>query len=86
MVHLEKNGSLYFWHVTKARNSQYSQVTGDATLFYGGKQGRGKRIDLEFSNQYFHFQMNIRNKQSGLYPSHIMLDYDSKPATGKVRL
>lgn len=86
MVHLEKNGSLYFWNVTKARNSQYSQVTGDATLFYGGKQGRGKRIDLEFSNSYFDFQMNIRNKQSGLYPSHIMLDYTSKPATGKKKL
>ena len=86
MVHAEKNGSINFWQVTKARNSAYSNVTGEATLFYGGKQGRGKRIDLEFSNQYFDFQMNIRNKQSGLYPSHIMLDYNSKPATGKKKL
>jgi len=86
MVHALKNGDVYFWHVTKTRNSAYSNVTGDATLFYGGKQGRGKRIDLEFSNQYYDFQMNIRNKQSGLYPSHIMLDYDSKPATGKKKL
>jgi hypothetical protein len=86
MVHAEKNGSVYFWNVTKSRNNAYSNVTGDAILYYGGKQGRGKRIDLEFSNQYYDFQMNIRNKQSGLYPSHIMLDYDSKPATGKKRL
>ncbi len=86
MVHAEKNGDVYFWHVTKSRNSMYSNVSGEATLFYGGKQGRGKRIDLEFSNQYFDFQMNIRNKQSGLYPSHIMLDYDSKTETGKVKL
>ena len=86
MVHALKNGDVYFWHVTKTRNSAYSNVTGDATLFYGGKQGRGKRIDLEFSNQYYDFQMNIRNKQSGLYPSHIMLDYNSKPATGKKKL
>ena len=86
MVHAEKNGSINFWQVTKARNSAYSNVTGEATLFYGGKQGRGKRIDLEFSNQYFDFQMNIRNKQRQLYPSHIMLDYTSKPATGKQKL
>ena len=86
MVHLEKDGSLYFWHVTKERNSQYANVSGNAVLFYGGKQGRGKRIDLEFSNEYFDFTMNIRNKQSGLYPSHIMLDYESKAATGKKKL
>ena len=86
MVHALKNGDIYFWQVTKARNNAYSNVTGEATLFYGGKQGRGKRIDLEFSNQYFDFTMNIRNKQRELYPSHIMLDYDSKPATGKMKL
>ena len=86
MVHLEKNGSMYFWQITKAKNNAYSNVDGNGTLFYGGKQGRGKRIDLEFSNQYFDFQMNIRNKQSGLYPSHIMLDYTSKAATGKKKL
>ena len=86
MVHLEKNGSMYFWQITKAKNSQYSNVSGDATLYYGGKQGRGKRIDLEFSNQFFDFQMNIRNKQRELYPSHIMLDYTSKAATGKKKL
>ena len=86
MVHLEKNGSMYFWQITKAKNNAYSNVDGNGTLFYGGKQGRGKRIDLEFSNQYFDFQMNIRNKQRELYPSHIMLDYTSKAATGKVKL
>ena len=61
-------------------------MTGEGTIYYGGKQGRGKRIDLEFSNNFYDFQMNIRNKQRGLYPSHIMLDYTSKPATGKKKL
>ena len=41
---------------------------------------------IEFSNNFYDFQMNIRNKQRGLYPSHIMLDYTSKPATGKKKL
>ena len=52
-------------------------------VYYGGKLGNGKRIDMEFSNGYFDFKLNIRNKQGGLYPSHLMLDYKSKLATGK---
>ena len=35
------------------------------------------------SNTYFDFSLNIRNKQSGVYPSHIMLDYTTKDAIGK---
>ena len=83
MVHGFDNGNIYFWEVSKSRNNSYSAVSGEATVYYGGKQGRGKRIDVEFSNRFYDFSMNIRNKQSGIYPSHIMLDYESKPATGK---
>ena len=86
MIHALENGKVFMWEVSKQRNTQYAKISGDATIFYGGIQGRGKRIDVQFSNQYFDFQMNIRNKQSGLYPSHIMLDYTSKPATGKEEL
>ena len=86
MVHAQPDGSIFFWQITKKRNVDYSTVTGEGTIYYGGKQGRGKRIDLEFSNNFYDFQMNIRNKQRGLYPSHIMLDYTSKPATGKKKL
>ena len=83
MVHGFDNGNIYFWEVSKSRNNSYSTVSGEATVYYGGKQGRGKRIDVEFSNRFYDFSMNIRNKQSGIYPSHVMLDYESKPATGK---
>ena len=31
-------------------------------------------------------KLNIRNKQSGIYPSHLMLDYKSLPPTGKTLL
>ena len=50
------------------------------------KDGKGKRIDMAFSNQYFDFKLNIRNKQGGLYPSHLMVDYKSKSSTGKQRI
>ncbi len=32
------------------------------------------------------FKLNIRNKQGGLYPSHLMLDYTSKVGTGKQQI
>ena len=55
-------------------------------VYYGGKSGTGKRIDVEFHSDYFDFKLNIRNKQSGVYPSHVMLDYKSKEALGKITL
>jgi hypothetical protein len=86
MVHGMEGGKVYFWEMSDSKNSQFSNISGDVEIQYGGKQGRGKRIDIVFSNQYFDFKMNIRNKQSGVYPSHIMCDYTSKPATGKILL
>ena len=55
-------------------------ITEPITLMYGGKDGKGKRIDMAFSNQYFDFKLNIRNKQGGLCKSHLMVDYKSKSA------
>ena len=38
---------------------------------YGGSRGYSKRVDVQYSNQYFDFKLNIRNKQSG-YIHHIL--------------
>lgn len=83
MVHGMDGGKIYFWEMSRERNPMFASVSGNVEIQYGGKQGRGKRIDIVFSNRYFDFKVNIRNKQGGLYPSHIMCDYTSKPATGK---
>lgn len=37
--------------------------------------GKAKRIDGFIDSDMFSFKMNIRNKQGGLYPTHIMMDY-----------
>lgn len=83
MVHGMEGGKVYFWEMSETKNPNYATITGDVEIQYGGKQGRGKRIDIVFSNTYFDFKVNIRNKQGGQYPSHIMCDYTSKSATGK---
>ena len=85
MVHGLPPNNVWFWNMTAAINQGASKplMTGPIWVYYGGKLGNGKRIDMEFSNAYFDFKLNIRNKQGGLYPSHLMLDYKSKLATGK---
>ena len=47
-------------------------------IYYGGIGGGGKRIDITFESPIYSFKVNIRNKQGGLYPSHIMCDYVKK--------
>ena len=86
MVHGQPSGEVHFWYMDPRRNRAFSNVTGNVTVYYGGKSGNGKRIDVEFKNNYFDFKLNIRNKQRGLYPSHIMLDYISKDAIGKTKI
>ena len=77
MVH-ELNGKVYYWYVGEQENKKYADISGSKIIaHYGGKSGKGKRIDVEFENTFYKFKMNIRNKQSGVYPSHIMLDYES---------
>ena len=43
--------------------------------YYGGKLKKGKRIDIEVTTTDMIFKFNIRNKQGGIYPSHLMCDF-----------
>jgi len=86
MVHGLEGNRIYFWEMSGRLNPQFATVTGNVEIQYGGSSGNGKRVDIIFSNSYYDFKINIRNKQSGTYPSHIMCDYKSKPATGKQML
>ena len=86
MVH-ETNGKIKYWYISASENKKYANVDGcKFTAYYGGKSGKGKRIDIEFENAYYFFSMNIRNKQSGIYPSHIMMDYTSLSGIKKTTL
>jgi hypothetical protein len=62
-------------------DSDYVNTASDIStpqIFYGGLGGNGKRIDITFESPSYSFKVNIRNKQGGLYPSHIMCDYVKK--------
>ena len=67
-----------FFFVGDEYNKAASQPTSGIEIQYGGKTGKGKRIDIVFESEKYRFKINIRNKQGKLYPSHIMCDYKKK--------
>ena len=49
---------------------------GKCVVHYGGKGGRGKRIDMELSSKYYRFKLNIRDTQGrDGYPTRMMCDF-----------
>lgn len=52
---------------------------GKVTVFYGGKTGRGKRVDVEFESASYIFKINIRDTQGkDGYPTRMMCDFKAK--------
>ena len=74
MIHEVRGKITHYW-VGEKENKKFSKIVGKVIVHYGGLRGGGKRIDIEFGNTYYNFKVNIRNKQGGNYPSHIMMDY-----------
>lgn len=68
-------GAHKFFKVDAKYNRAASTVVGDVDVYYGGIDGRGKRVDVVFESEIYEFKINIRNKQGGIYPTHIMCDY-----------
>jgi len=49
---------------------------GTCTVHYGGKTGKGKRVDMELSSPYYKFKLNIRDTQGkDGYPTRMMCDF-----------
>jgi hypothetical protein len=86
MVHGKENGSLDFWYMDPAMVDRMSTIAGAIELTYAGRNGLAKRLDMRFGNSFFEFKLNIRNKQSGVYPSHFLMDYTSKAGLNKTTL
>jgi hypothetical protein len=73
------SGSDYkFYKIDEKYLAKASQIQGGVNVYYGGLDGKGKRVDVTFESPLYKFKINIRNKQGGLYPSHIMCDYVKK--------
>ena len=78
MVHGGTTGGVKMYEIDQAYMKKASKISGPVKLMYGGSQGKGKRLDIHLESSVYKFMFNLRNKQSGLYPSHIMCDYKKK--------
>ena len=55
---------------------QSAAKVGTCIVHYGGKSGKGKRIDMEMSSPYYKFKLNIRDTQGkDGYPTRMMCDF-----------
>ena len=58
---------------------QASAKVGKCIVYYGGKTGKGKRIDMELESPYYKFKLNIRDTQGkDGYPTRMMCDFTIK--------
>ena len=78
MVHGGTSGGVKMYKIDENYMKKASSITGSIKIMYGGSMGKGKRIDIHMESSVYKFMWNLRNKQSGLYPSHIMCDYKKK--------
>lgn len=73
-IHAKRPSEIHHLKMTR----QFMKKLADpkrASIFYGGKTGPGKRVDIEIETPMIDLKINIRNKQGGIYPTHIMCDY-----------
>ena len=78
MVHGGTTGGVQMYEMDQAYMKKASRISGKIEIMYGGSRGKGKRVDIHMESSVYRFMWNLRNKQSGLYPSHIMCDYKKK--------
>ena len=76
-VHAKKPTEIHHFKMTKAFMTKLANPTS-AIAYYGGKTSAGKRVDIDIDTPNIMLKINIRNKQGGVYPSHIMCDYTFK--------
>ena len=75
MVHQIKGDDVeYINLLTENDMKKYVKDINEAYIEYP-KNGEAKRVDIIVKYDEIEFKINIRNKQGGLYPTHIMADY-----------
>jgi hypothetical protein len=77
LVHEHNDHSVSHYNIDAKFLDKASNIISDLTVLYP-KGGSAKRIDIKLETEIFHLNFNIRNKQGGILPSHIMCDYKIK--------
>ena len=78
LVHLDNQKRVHITEIDDAFLNSASKPVGDTVKIEYPVGGSAKRIDIRVETGKFFLNFNIRNKQGGIYPSHIMCDYKMK--------
>jgi len=78
MVHNTKDTVIDYYEISEKYMKEAATITSGIKVYYGRMNGMGKGVNMTCSSQHYNFTFNIRNKQGGLYPTHIMCDYKKK--------
>jgi len=77
LVHEHSDHSVSHYHITPKFLDTATNITTPLTIQYP-VGGSAKRVDIRLETDIFKLNFNIRNKQGGILPSHIMCDYKIK--------
>ena len=70
------SGTIKSKEMSEAKMKEAATIVGSPKIFYGGKTGTGKRIDIEITTKTYQFKLNIRDTQGGDgYPTRLMCDF-----------
>ena len=76
---VHKKGKNIFHKQMDESTMKKAATVSTITIHYGGKTGRGKRIDMEMESSLYKFKLNIRDTQGNDgYPTRMMCDFTDK--------
>lgn len=78
LVHKKSNNSIDTYNIDNKFLNEASTPISDTVEILYPIGGSAKRIDIKVETKHFYLNFNIRNKQGGILPSHIMCDYKMK--------
>ena len=68
-------GNYDFFIIDDTYLNSAATLTSKISVEYGGRGGTAKRVNARFTTEKYKIEINIRNKQGGIAPSHIMANY-----------
>ena len=75
IIHKFENGTVVSKEMSKTAMTKAAN-TGSLRIYYGGKTGTGRRINMEMSSSVYKFSLNIRDTQGrDGYPTRMMCDF-----------
>lgn len=78
LCHLDNKGEIHIQNMTEQYLRQAAALTTEKVQINYPIGGSAKRVDMIVETKKFTLKWNIRNKQAGRYPTHIMCDYVMK--------